>query len=167
MTNVLNTTVNFRRLIEARYEHGLSVSELGILTGLTDIQINELENGQEGKAFVEHEHRIDCVKRVAEALGINYDQFLSGSEYFFPSPNVSSLRKNEEDFHEEDLVNEFSELKAEIAKFRINELSSSKYHEDDRIEELKKVSVDLRPAESFGPILLILLNIFFYLLYFV
>jgi len=167
VTNVLNTTVNFRRLVEARYEHGLSVSELGTLTGLTEIQINELEKGQEGKAFLEHEHRIDCVKRVAEALGINYDQFLLDSEYFFPSPDVSGLRKNEEDFHEEDLANEFSELKAEIAKFRINELSSSKYHEDDRIDELKKVGVDLRPAESFGPILLILLNIFFYLLYFV
>ena len=162
-----NIKINFRKLTEARYEHGLSVSELSIITGLTEMQISELENGEEGKAFVEHEHRIDCVKRVAEALGINYDQFLSGSEYLFPSADVSGLRKNEEDFHEEDLANEFSELKVEIAKFRINELSSSKYHEDDRIEELKKVSVDLQPVESFGPILLILLNIFFYLLYFV
>ena len=164
---MVNTKINFRRLTEARYEHGLSVSELGILTGLTEIQISELENGEEGKAFVEHEHRIDCVKRVAEALGINYAQFLSGSEYFLPGPDIAGLRKNEEKFHKEDLQNEFSELKHEITKFRINELSSSKYHEDDRIEELKKVSVDLRPAESFGPILLILLNIFFYLLYFV
>ena len=46
------------------------------------MQINELENGKEGNAFVEYEHRIDCVKRVAEALGINYDQFLSDAEYF-------------------------------------------------------------------------------------
>jgi len=164
---MLNTTVKFRKLAEARYEHGLSVSELGILAGLTEIQINELENGKEGKAFVEHEHRIDCVKRVAEALGINYDQFLSGSEYFLPDPPVSGSTKNEEEFHKEDLANEFSELKHEIVKFRINELSSSGYQEDDRIEELKKVNGDLRPAESFGPILLILLNIFFYLLYFV
>ena len=162
-----NAKINFRRLIEARYEHGLSVSELGILTGLTEFQISELENGEEGKAFVEHEHRIDCVKRVAEALGINYAQFLSGVEYFPPVPDISGLRKNEEKSDKEDLANEFSELKVEIAKFRINELSSSKYHEDDRIEELKKVSVDLQPVESFGPILLILLNIFFYLLYFV
>ena len=116
---------------------------------------------------MEHEHRIDCVKRVAEALGINYDQFLSGSEYFLPGPDISGLRKNEEKFHKEDLVNEFSELKHEITKFRINELSSSEYHEDNRIEEIKKVSGNLRPAESFGPILLILLYIFFYLLYFV
>ena len=164
---MLNTTVNFRRLTEARYEHGLSVSELSIITGLTEMQINELENGKEGKAFVEHEHRIDCVKRVAEALGINYDQFLSGSEYFLPGSDISGLKKNEEKFHKEDLVNEFSELKHEITKFRINELSSSEYHEDDRIEERKKVSGNLRPAESFGPILLILLYIFFYLLNFV
>ena len=135
---MLNTTVNFRRLTEARYEHGLSISELSMITGLTENQINELENGKEGKAFVEHEHRIDCVKRVAEALGINYDQFLSGSEYFFPGPDISGLKKNEEKFHKEDLVNEFSELKHEITKFRINELSSSEYHEDDRIEEDKK-----------------------------
>ena len=167
MTNMLNTTVNSRRLIEARYEHGLSVSELGILTGLTELQINELENGKEGKAFVEHEHRIDCVKRVAEALGINYAQFLSGAEYFFSDPDMSGLTENEAKVDKEDLVNEFSELKQEIAKFRINELSSSEYHEHNRIEERKKVSGNLRPAESFGPILLILLYIFFYLLNFV
>ena len=95
---MLNTKVNFRRLTEARYEHGLSVSELGILTGLTEMQISELENGEEGKAFVEHEHRIDCVKRVAEALGINYDQFLSSVEYFPPGPDISVLRKNEKKF---------------------------------------------------------------------
>ena len=164
---MVNTKINFRRLTEARYEHGLSVSELGILTGLTEFQISELENGEEGKAFVEHEHRIDCVKRVAEALGINYAQFLSGSEYFLPGPDIAGLRKNEEKFHKEDLVNEFSELKHEITKFRINELSSSEHHEDNRIEEIKKVSGNLRPAASLGPILLVLLYIFFYLLYFV
>ena len=164
---MLNTTVNFRRLAEARYEHGLSVSELSILTGLTEMQIKELENGKEGKAFVEYEHRIDCVKRVAEALGINYDQFLSGSNYFLPGSDIAGLGKNEEKFHKENLINEFSELKYEITKFRINELSSSESHEDDQINEVKKVSGNLRPAESFGPILLILLYIFFYLLYFV
>ena len=162
-----NTTINFRRLTEARYEHGLSVSELGILTGLTEMQINELENGKEGKGFVEHDHRIDCVKRVAEALGINYDQFLSSTEYFLPGPDISGLRKNEGNFQKKDLVNEFSELKHEIAKFKINKLSSSEYHEDDRIEQTKKISGNLQSAESFGPILLILLYIFFYLLYFV
>ncbi len=162
-----NIKINFRKLTEARYEHGLSVSELSILTGLTKMQISELENGREGKAFVEHEHRIDCVKRVAEALGINYSQFLSDSEYFLPGPDISGLRKNEKKFHKEDLQNEFSELKHEITKFRINELSSSEYHEDNRIEEIKKVSGNLRSAESLGPILLILLYIFFYLLYFV
>ena len=164
---MLNTTVNARRLTEARYEHGLSISELSMITGLTENQINELENGKEGNSFVEHEHRIDCVKRVAEALGINYDQFLSGAEYFFLGPDTSGLEKNETKFDKEHLVNEFSELKQEIAKFRINELSGSESHEDDRIEERKKVRGNLRPAESFGPILLILLYIFFYLLNFV
>ena len=163
---MLNTTVNFRRLTEARYEHGLSISELSILTGLTEMQINELENGKEGNAFVEYEHRIDCVKRVAEALGINYDQFLSGIEYLSGS-GISGLKKNEEKFHKEDVLNEFSELKNEITKFRINELSSSEYHESDRIEEGKKVSDNLRPVELFGPMLLIVLYIFFYLLNFV
>ena len=164
---MLNTTVNFRRLAEARYEHGLSVSELSMITGLTENQINELENGREGNSFVEHEHRIDCVKRVAEALGINYDQFLSGAEYFLPDTDISGLKKNEAKSDKEDLLNEFNELKQEIAKFRINELSGSEFHEDDRIEERKKVRGNLRPAESFGPIVLILLYIFFYLLNFV
>ena len=163
---MLNTTVNFRRLTEARYEHGLSISELSILTGLTEMQINELENGKEGNAFVEYEHRIDCVKRVAEALGINYDQFLSGIEYLSGS-GISGLKKNEEKFHKEDVLNEFSELKNEITKFKINELSSSEYHEDNRIEEIKEASGNLRSVESLGPVLLVLLYIFFYLLYFV
>ncbi len=161
-----NTTVNFRRLTQARYEHGLSISELSILTGLTEMQINELETGKEGNAFVEYEHRIDCVKRVAEALGINYDQFLLGVECV-PGSDISGLKKNEENFHKEDVVNEFSELKNEITKFRINELSSSEYHEGDRIEEIKKGSGNLRPVELFGPMLLIVLYIFFYLLNFV
>ena len=161
-----NTKINFRRLTEARYEHGLSVSELGILSGLTEMQISELENGEEGKAFVEHEHRIDCVKRVAEALGINYDHFLSDAEYVFPGSDMPGLKKNEK-YDKEDLVNEFSELKHEITKFRINELSSSEYQEDNRTEDIKKVSGSLQSAESLGPILLVLLYIFFYLLYFV
>ena len=164
---MVNSKINSRRLTEARYEHGLSVSELGILTGLTEMQISELENGEEGKAFVEHEHRIDCVKRVAEALGINYAQFLLSSECLLLGPDISGLRKNEQKPDKEDPVNEFSELKNEITKFRINELSSSEYHEDNRIEEMKKVSGNLRSAESLGPILLVLLYIFFYLLYFV
>ncbi len=164
---MLNTTVNFRRLTEARYEHGLSVSELSMITGLTENQIKELENGKEGNSFVEHEHRIDCVKRVAEALGINYDQFLSDSEYYFSGSDISGEKKNEAKFDQEDLVNELSELKQEIAKFRINESSSSEYDESDRIGERKKVSSNLRPTESFGPIVLIFLYIFFYLLNFV
>ena len=163
---MLYTTANFRRLKEARYEHGLSVSELSMITGLTENQINELENGKDGNSFVEHEHRIDCVKRVAEALGINYDQFLSGVECF-PGSDISGLKKNEEKFHKEDVVNEFSELKNEITKFKINEMSSSEYHEGDRLEERKKVSGNLRPVELFGPMLLIVLYIFFYLLNFV
>ena len=162
---MLNKIVNFRRLTEARYEHGLSISELSILTGLTEMQINELENGKEGNAFVEYEHRIDCVKRVAEALGINYDRFLSGVEYF-PGSDNSGLKKNEEKFHKEHVLNEFSELKNETNKFKINELSSSEYHEGDRIEERKKVSDNLRPVELFGPMLLTVLYIFFYLLNF-
>ena len=48
---MLNTTVNARRLKEARYEHGLSVSELSMITGLTENQINELENGKEGNSL--------------------------------------------------------------------------------------------------------------------
>ena len=160
---MLNTTVNIRRLTKARYEHGLSISELSILTGLTEMQINELENGKEGNAFVEYEHRIDCVKRVAEALGINYDQFLSGVEYF-PGSDISGLKKNEEKFYKEDVVNEFSELKNEITKFKINKLSSSEYHKSERIEKRKKVSGNLRPVELFGPMLLIVLYTFFYLL---
>ena len=60
---------------------------------------------------MEHEHRIDCVKRVAEALAVNYDRFLSSAEYVFSGQNMSGAKKNEEKFDKEDQVNEFNELK--------------------------------------------------------
>ena len=164
---MLNATIKFKRLTEVRYEHGLSVSELGMITGLTEEQITELENGKKGNSFVEHDHRIDCVKRIAEALGVNYDQFLSGPEYFCLGQDMSGLTKNEEKFEKESLINEFNELKKEIARYRINELSDSGHYEDNRTEERKKVNASLRPVESFGPIVLIFLYIFFYLVNFV
>ena len=46
---MLNSKINFRRMTEARYEHGLSVSELSIITGLTEKQIMELESGKNEK----------------------------------------------------------------------------------------------------------------------
>ena len=164
---MLNKTINFRRIIEVRYEHGLSQSELSILAGLTEEQINELENGKKGNSFVENEHRIDCVKRVAEALGINYDQLLSGPKYFLPDRDISRKKKDEEKFEKEDLVHEFNELKQEIANFKINKLSDSEHYEDNQLEERKKVNYHLRPVESLGPIVLLFLYIFFYLLNFV
>ena len=164
---MLKTTINFKRLTEARHEHGLSVSELSIITGLTERQINQLENGKDENAFVEHEHRIDCVKRVAEALALNYDQFLSDTEFVLPGQDMSGAKKNEERFYKEDRVNGFDELKKEIAKFRVRELSGPEYYKGNRMEERKKVSGSLRHAESFGPIVLIFLYIFFYLLNFV
>ncbi|MDA9689066.1 helix-turn-helix transcriptional regulator [Betaproteobacteria bacterium] len=164
---MLNTTINFRRLKDARYDHGLSVSELSIITGLTEKQINELENGKEGNSFVEYEHRIDCVKRVAEALGINYDQFLSSNEYILPRQDMSSSKKNVEICHKEDLANEFNEVKQEIAKFRVGEFSGSDWKEDDRMDERKKANGNLQSVESIGPIVLMFLYIFFYLLNFV
>ena len=164
---MLKTTINFKRLTEARHEHGLSVSELSIITGLTERQINQLENGKDENAFVEHEHRIDCVKRVAEALAVNYDRFLSSAEYVFSGQDMSGAKKNEEKFDKEDQVNEFNELKKEIAKFRISKVGDSEYSGDNQMEERKKVSGNLRHAESLGPIVLVCLFVFFYLLNFV
>ena len=137
---MLNTTINFRKLTDVRHDHGLSISELSMMTGLTEEQIDELENGKKGNSFVEHGHRIDCVKRVAAALGANYDQFLSSSEYSFLNQDISGLTKNEEKLEEESQLNEFNELKKEIARFRIQQLSGAGYCEDDRMEEGKKVN---------------------------
>ena len=164
---MLNSKINFRRMTEARYEHGLSVSELSIITGLTEKQIMELESGKNEKSFVEHEHRIDCVKRVAEALGINYDQFLSVTEYRVVDPETSSFKENERKSNEGESITEFNELRQEIAKFRINELDGSEYSDVDRTIGKKIIKGNLRSAELFGPSVLILLYLFFYLLNFI
>ena len=71
-----NFIIHHKRIREARYDHGLSVSELGLVAGLTDEQVIGLENEKINNCFVEYDHRIDCVRRVADALGIDYDHFL-------------------------------------------------------------------------------------------
>ena len=93
---MFNSKVQFKRITDVRYDHGLSVAELSAITGLTEGQINDLENGTDGNAFVEQEHQIDCVKRVAEALGINYDHFFGEIDFYKPD------LKNAEDTNQTD-----------------------------------------------------------------
>ena len=80
---------------------------------------------------------------------------------------MSSSKKNVEICHKEDVANEFNEVKQEIAKFRVGEFSGSDWKEDDRMDERKKANGNLQSVESIGPIVLMFLYIFFYLLNFV
>lgn len=59
----------------ARREHKLSTTVLAMLSGLTDAQAQSIEEGGTS-AFVNDEHRIDCARRIAMAMGFERDHFL-------------------------------------------------------------------------------------------
>lgn len=68
-------TVLGQQVDRARREHKLSRSILAMLSGLTEQQVQSIEEG--GSAgFVNDAHRIDCARRIAVALGLDRDHFL-------------------------------------------------------------------------------------------
>ena len=80
------TTVLFKEIERARREHRLSTTVLAMLAGLTDAQVQAIEDGSTA-AFVDNEHRIDCARRIAVAMGFAPDHFLQ-----FDTPPVQARR---------------------------------------------------------------------------
>jgi transcriptional regulator with XRE-family HTH domain len=70
----------------ARREHKLSTTVLAMLAGLTDVQVQAIEEGSSA-AFVNEAHRIDCARRIALAMGFDNDRFLQ-----FDQPTVQPRR---------------------------------------------------------------------------
>jgi predicted transcriptional regulator len=69
-------TIVHGKLIErVRREHKLTATTLAMLAGLTDAQINGIEE-DDMTAFVDEAHRIDCARRIAIAMGLSEDHFL-------------------------------------------------------------------------------------------
>lgn len=66
-----------RQIERARREHKLSTSILAMLAGLTEQQVQAIEEGSD-RGFVNEAHRIDCARRIALALGLPRDHFLEG-----------------------------------------------------------------------------------------
>lgn len=83
MTITLTPIVLGRQIERARREHKLSPSILAMLAGLTELQVNAIEQGGD-EGFVNEAHRIDCARRIAVALGLPREHFLqaeaSGAE---------------------------------------------------------------------------------------
>ena len=70
-----------KKILQARHDHFLQVSDLSGLSGLTDVQIQALEEGfNKDNCFVDDAHAVDCVKRVANCLGFSKNYFLGKEE---------------------------------------------------------------------------------------
>ncbi len=59
----------------ARREHKLSTTVLAMLAGLTDAQVQAIEEGGTS-AFINEAHRLDCARRIAVAMGFDAEHFL-------------------------------------------------------------------------------------------
>ncbi len=70
-----SATVLAKDIERARREHKLSTTVLAMLAGLTDAQVQAIEEGS-ASAFVNDAHRIDCAQRIAVAMGFAPDRFL-------------------------------------------------------------------------------------------
>ncbi len=75
MSEPMQATVLGKEIERARREHKLSTTVLAMLAGLTDAQVQAIEEGS-SSAFVNEEHRIDCARRLAVAMGMEPDRFL-------------------------------------------------------------------------------------------
>lgn len=79
MIEPMQATVLGKDIERARREHKLSTTVLAMLAGLTDAQVQAIEEGS-SSAFVNEEHRIDCARRLAVAMGMEPDRFLQFAE---------------------------------------------------------------------------------------
>ncbi len=75
MSGHLQATVLGKEIERARREHKLSTTVLAMLAGLNDAQVQAIEEGS-SSAFVNEEHRIDCARRLAVAMGLEPDRVL-------------------------------------------------------------------------------------------
>ena len=79
MSEHLQAGVLGKEIERARREHKLSTTVLAMLAGLTDAQVQAIEEGSTS-AFVNEAHRIDCARRIAVAMGFEADRFLQFDE---------------------------------------------------------------------------------------
>ena len=87
-----------KKITETRFNYGLSVSELAIMAGITEEQLIEIESGVENDGFLNSDHCLDCVVRLAKSLGLSEEVFLSsGSEYVFTDIEKKLTQSTEND----------------------------------------------------------------------
>ena len=91
-----NNLVLRKKITEARFDYGLSVSELAIMAGITEEQLIEIESVVENDGFLNSEHCLDCVVRLAKSLGLSEEFFLrAGSQYIFTDVEKNSIQSTE------------------------------------------------------------------------
>ena len=79
MTKHLQASVLGQEIARARREHKLATTVLAMLAGLTDAQVQAIDEGSTA-SFVNEAHRIDCARRIAVAMGFEADHFLQFDE---------------------------------------------------------------------------------------
>ncbi len=75
--NNKNIKVIGKEIRQARTDHFLDTSELCSLVGLTEEQLDSLENERNYDSFVDLDHRVDCARRLSVFFGFQEDKFLS------------------------------------------------------------------------------------------
>ena len=92
-----------KKITETRFNYGLSVSELAIMAGITEEQLIEIESGVENDGFLNSDHCLDCVVRLAKSLGLSEEVFLrSGNEYVFTEIDKKLTQSTENDIKLQD-----------------------------------------------------------------
>jgi len=87
-----------KKITETRFNYGLSVSELAIMAGITEEQLIEIESGVENDGFLNSDHCLDCVVRLAKSLGLSEEVFLRArSQYIFTDIEKKSAQLTEND----------------------------------------------------------------------
>ena len=87
-----------KKISETRFNYGLSVSELAIMAGITEEQLIEIESGVKNDGFLNSDHCLDCVVRLAKSLGLSEEVFLrSRSEYVFTDIEKKLTQSTEND----------------------------------------------------------------------
>ena len=87
-----------KKITETRFNYGLSVSELAIMAGITEEQLIEIESGVENDGFLNSDHCLDCVVRLAKSLGLSEEVFLrAGSQYMFTDIEKKTTQSTKND----------------------------------------------------------------------
>ena len=146
-----------KKITETRFNYGLSVSELAIMAGITEEQLIEIESGVENDGFLNSDHCLDCVVRLAKSLGLSEEVFLrAGSQYIFTDIEKKTTQSTENDTKLQDDGHNMILLQRKIELLKDFALSEGSETLSDNIEtELKASDKNFTFTSVVAPVTLI------------